>query len=175
MGTVRIFNKVIKRILITFAILLYLCCAFFTFIVLRATGVINIKTETDYLIFQEWWWNKDNNGEGIIDLAEVMPFDWDYMISYNVDCDVETLRKESGIDKSSPRLLGDKGLAFIKNHKVVFSEVWYEEYDILNNIREFPKGIVYFIDGCFCLKKEDAKFKASKDDDGDLWLEKIER
>ena len=104
-----------------------------------------------------------------------MPFDWDYMISYNVDCDVETLRKESGIDKSSPRLLGDKGLAFIKNHIVVFSEVWYEEYDILNNIREFPKGIVYFIDGCFCLKKEDAKFKASKDDDGDLWLEKIER
>ena len=175
MGTVRIFNKVIKRILITFAILLYLCCAFFTCNILRATGVINIKTETDYLIFWEWWWNKDNNGESIIDIAEVMPFDWDYMISYNRDCDVETLKKESGLEKSFHRLLGDKGLAFIKNHKVVFSEVWYEEYDILNNIREYPKGIVSFIDGCFCIKRENAKFKASKDDDGDLWLVKIER
>lgn len=167
MGTVRIFNKVIKRILITFAILLYLCCAFFTFIVLRATGVINIKTETDYLIFWEWWWNKDNNGEGIIDLAEVMPFDWDYFAVRRLGDEDDKIT----VNGKTYSLLQDEAVSFIKDDKVVFSEVWYkDDY----TYQYFIKGSVHFRGDCSYVKKEDAKFKAKKNEPGYLILEKIE-
>ena len=167
MGTVRIFNKVIKRILITFAILLYLCCAFFTFIVLRATGVINIKTETDYLIFWEWWWNKDNNGEGIIDLAEVMPFDWDYFAVRRLGDEDDKIT----VNGKTYSLLQDEAVSFIKDDKVVFSEVWYkDDY----TYQYFIKGSVHFRGDFSYVKKEDAKFKAKKNEPGYLILEKIE-
>ena len=167
MGTVRIFNKVIKRILITFAILLYLCCAFFTFIVLRATGVINIKTETDYLIFWEWWWNKDNNGEGIIDLAEVMPFDWDYFAVRRLGDEDDKIT----VNGKTYSLLQDEAVSFIKDDKVVFSEVWYkDDY----TYQYFIKGSVHFKGDCSHVKKENAKFKAKKNEPGYLILEKIE-
>lgn len=174
MGFIGIFNKIVKRILIAFAALLYICCVVITCVILRATGVINIKTETDYKILWEWWWNKDENGESIIDIADVMPFEWDYLIAYNSDCDVENIKKELGIEKCSRRFIGDKGVALINNREVVFLEVWYKEFDILRNRRKYPRGLVFFTDSCFYTKKDDAKFRASKGEDGYLWLEKIE-
>ena len=86
MGFIRIFNKIVKWILIAIATVFSTVIIFVFFMILEFVGIIeyNIKNKTDYLILWEWWWNKDSNGESIIDLAEVMPFDWDYFVVRNL-------------------------------------------------------------------------------------------
>ena len=128
---------------------------------------INIKNKTDYLVLWEWWWNKDNKGESIIDLAEVMPFDWDYFVVLNLGGE-----NEITVNGVSYSLLQDEAVSFIKDDKVVFSEVWYkDDY----TYQYFIKGSVHFIGDCSHVKKENAKFKAKKNEPGYLILEKIMR
>lgn len=78
--------------MIVIATLLSTVVVFVVIMFLELVGIIeeyNIKNKTDYLILWEWWWNKDSNGESVIDLAEVMPFDWDYFVFYTPNCDVK--------------------------------------------------------------------------------------
>ena len=166
MGSYRIFSKVIKLILIAFATLSFVFCVLAIVAFLYLMGAINIKNKTDYLVLWEWWWNKDSNGESIIDLAEVMPFDWDYFVVRNLGGE-----NEITVNGVSYSLLQDEAVSFIKNEKVVFSEVWYkDDY----TYQYFIKGSVHFSGNCSCVKKEDAKFKAKKNEPGYLILEKIE-
>ena len=166
MGSNRIFSKVIKLILIAFATLSFVFCVLAIVAFLYLMGAINIKNKTDYLVLWEWWWNKDSNGESIIDLAEVMPFDWDYFVVRNLGGE-----NEITVNGVSYSLLQDEAVSFIKNEKVVFSEVWYkDDY----TYQYFIKGSVHFSGNCSCVKKEDAKFKAKKNEPGYLILEKIE-
>ena len=166
MGSNRIFSKVIKLILIALATLSFVFCVLAIVAFLYLMGAINIKNKTDYLVLWEWWWNKDSNGESIIDLAEVMPFDWDYFVVRNLGGE-----NEITVNGVSYSLLQDEAVSFIKNEKVVFSEVWYkDDY----TYQYFIKGSVHFSGNCSCVKKEDAKFKAKKNEPGYLILEKIE-
>ena len=159
-------KKYIKRILIAFATLSFVFCVLAIVAFLYLMGAINIKNKTDYLVLWEWWWNKDSNGESIIDLAEVMPFDWDYFVVRNLGGE-----NEITVNGVSYSLLQDEAVSFIKNEKVVFSEVWYkDDY----TYQYFIKGSVHFSGNCSCVKKEDAKFKAKKNEPGYLILEKIE-
>ena len=167
-------NKVFKRVLIAFFALLYALGTFITFEMLYALGVINIKTETDYLVLWEWWWNRDENGESVIDFAEIMPFEWDYLIVCDSDCDVTSIERELSVEGRLSEIKADKKIVFIKNNKVVFSEVWYMEYDLLHNRDIYPKGIIAFNDNCFYTSKDDAKFKAIKNANGNLMLDRIE-
>ena len=138
-------------------------------IFLNLVGVvdINIKNKTDYLILWEWWWNRDDNGESVIDLAKVMPFEWDYFAVRRLG-DEDDKITVNGITYS---LLQDEAVSFIKDDKVVFSEVWYkDDY----TYQYFIKGSVHFKGDCSHVKKENAKFKAKKNESGYLMLEKIE-
>ena len=164
----RLLKKNIKRVLIAFATLFSTVVIFIVIMFLELVGVVefNIKNKTDYLILWEWWWNKDSNGESIIDLAEVMPFDWDYFVVRNLGGE-----NEITVNGVSYSLLQDEAVSFIKNEKVVFSEVWYkDDY----TYQYFIKGSVHFSGNCSCVKKENAKFKAKKNEPGYLILEKIE-
>ena len=164
----RLLKKIIRRVLIAFATLFLTVVIFIVIMFLELVGVVefNIKNKTDYLILWEWWWNKDSNGESIIDVAEVMPFDWDYFVVRNLGGE-----NEITVNGVSYSLLQDEAVSFIKNEKVVFSEVWYkDDY----TYQYFIKGSVHFSGNCSCVKKEDAKFKAKKNEPGYLILEKIE-
>lgn len=172
MGFIRIFSKTVKWILITIATLISIIFVFVFYMLLEYVGVIDINTKnnTDYLVFWEWWWNKDSNGESIIDLAEVMPFEWDYFVRYSTSDNLEEIRRlniETDIYEFSCHKIR---MMFVRDSKVVFDEIW--SWELHPDI--YPKGAVYFKVKELIVKKENAKFKASKDKDGNLWLEKIE-
>ena len=169
MGFIRIFNKIVKWILIAIATVFSTVIIFVFFMILEFVGIIeyNIKNKTDYLILWEWWWNKDSNGESIIDLAEVMPFDWDYFVVRNLGNENNKIT----VKGKSYSLLQDEIVSFVKDDKVVFSEIWYkDDY----TYQYFIKGSVHFRGNCSNVKKEDAKFRAKKNEPGYLILEKIE-
>ena len=169
MGFIRIFNKIVKWTLIAVATLFSTVIIFVVFMFLEYVGIIeyNIKNKTDYLILWEWWWNKDCNGESIIDLAEVMPFEWDYFVVRNLGNENDKIT----VNGKSYSLLQDEIVSFVKDDKVVFSEIWYkDDY----TYQYFIKGSVHFRGNCSNVKKEDAKFRAKKNEPGYLILEKIE-
>lgn len=169
MGFIRNFNKIVKWILIAIATVFSTVIIFVFLIFLELVGIIeyNIKNKTDYLILWEWWWNKDSNGESIIDLAEVMPFDWDYFVVHNLGNENDKIT----VNGKSYSLLQDEIVSFVKDDKVVFSEIWYkDDY----TYQYFIKGSVHFRGNCSNVKKEDAKFRAKKNEPGYLILEKIE-
>ena len=169
MGFIRNFNKIVKWILIAIATVFSTVIIFVFLIFLDLVGIIeyNIKNKTDYLILWEWWWNKDSNGESIIDLAEVMPFDWDYFVVHNLGNENDKIT----VNGKSYSLLQDEIVSFVKDDKVVFSEIWYkDDY----TYQYFIKGSVHFRGNCSNVKKEDAKFRAKKNEPGYLILEKIE-
>ena len=169
----RLLKKIIRRVLIAFATLFSTVVIFIVIMFLELVGVVefNIKNKTDYLILWEWWWNKDSNGESVIDLAEVMPFDWDYFIIYYHSYEYKKIKEELAIETDMGELSesDSRRAMFIRNNKVVFYEDWYFHPS------EPQKYTVMPYDGNYLLvKKEDAKFKAFKDKEGYLWLEKIE-
>ena len=169
----RLLKKIIKRVLIAFATLFLTVVIFIVIMFLELVGIVefNIKNKTDYLILWEWWWNKDSNGESIIDLAEVMPFDWDYFVKYSQPDNLENIKKEFNIETDIYDITcHELRVMFIKDNRVVF----YEDWDWEGHPYVYPKGAALFANKYLVVKKEDAKFKASKDKDGDLWLEKIE-
>jgi len=169
MGFIRIFNKIVKWILIAVAALFSIVVIFVFFMFLELVGIIeyNIKNETDYLILWEWWWNKDSNGESVIDLAEVMPFEWDYFVVRNLGNENDKIT----VNGKYYSLLQDEIVSFVKDDKVVLSEIWYkDDY----TYQYFIKGSVHFRGDCSNVKKEDAKFRAKKNEPGYLILEKIE-
>ena len=160
-------KKYIKRIFIAFFALSFIFCVLVIVAFLYLMGAINIKNKTDYIVLWEWWWNKDNKGESIIDLAEVMPFDWDYFAVRRLGDEDDKIT----VNGKTYSLLQDEAVSFIKDDKVVFSEVWYkDDY----TYQYFIKGSVHFRGDCSYVKKEDAKFKAKKNGPGYLILEKIE-
>ena len=160
-------KKYIKRIFIAFFALSFIFCVLVIVAFLYLMGAINIKNKTDYIVLWEWWWNKDNKGESIIDLAEVMPFDWDYFAVRRLGDEDDKIT----VNGKTYSLLQDEAVSFIKDDKVVFSEVWYkDDY----TYQYFIKGSVHFIGDCSHVKKENAKFKAKKNESGYLMLEKIE-
>ena len=159
--------------MIAFATLFSTVVIFIVIMFLELVGVVefNIKNKTDYLILWEWWWNKDSNGESIIDVAEVMPFDWDYFVKYSQPDNLENIKKEFNIETDIYDITcHELRVMFIKDNRVVF----YEDWDWEGHPYVYPKGAALFANKYLVVKKEDAKFKASKDKDGDLWLEKIE-
>ncbi|MBR5848400.1 MAG: hypothetical protein IKY69_02890 [Bacteroidaceae bacterium] len=169
----RLLKKIIKRVLIAFATLFLTVVIFIVIMFLELVGIVefNIKNKTDYLILWEWWWNKDSNGESIIDVAEVMPFDWDYFVKYSQPDNLENIKKEFNIETDIYDITcHELRVMFIKDNRVVF----YEDWDWEGHPYVYPKGAALFANKYLVVKKEDAKFKASKDKDGDLWLEKIE-
>jgi hypothetical protein len=162
-------NKTVKRILIAFLALssVFYILVFIIFLNLVGVVDINIKNKTDYLILWEWWWNQDRNGESVIDLAKVMPFEWDYFAVRRLGDEDDKIT----VNGKTYSLLQDEAVSFIKDDKVVFSEVWYkDDY----TYQYFIKGSVHFIGDCSHVKKENAKFKAKKNESGYLMLEKIE-
>ena len=162
-------NKTVKRILIAFLALssVFYILVFIIFLNLVGVVDINIKNKTDYLILWEWWWNRDDNGESVIDLAKVMPFEWDYFAVRRLGDEDDKIT----VNGKTYSLLQDEAVSFIKDDKVVFSEVWYkDDY----TYQYFIKGSVHFKGDCSHVKKENAKFKAKKNESGYLMLEKIE-
>ena len=169
----RLLKKIIRRVLIAFATLFLTVVIFIVIMFLQLVGIVeefNIKNKTDYLVLWEWWWNKDSNGESIIDLAEVMPFEWDYFVRYSTSDNLEEIKKlniETDIYEFSCHKIR---MMFVRDSKVVFDEVWsWELHPYI-----YPKGAVYFKVKDLIVKKKEAKFRASKNKDGDLILEKIE-
>ena len=162
-------NKTVKCILIAFLALssVFYILVFIIFLNLVGVVDINIKNKTDYLVLWEWWWNQDRNGESVIDLAEIMPFEWDYFAVRRLGDEDDKIT----VNGKTYSLLQDEAVSFIKDDKVVFSEVWYkDDY----TYQYFIKGSVHFIGDCSHVKKENAKFKAKKNESGYLMLEKIE-
>ena len=171
-------NKTVKRILIAFLALssVFYILVFIIFLNMVGAVDINIKNKTDYLVLWEWWWNQDRNGESVIDLAKVMPFEWDYFVKYSKPDNLEDIKKEYNIETDDMYDISDLELRvmFIHDNKVVFYEDWSWE----GHPYVYPKGAALFADKYLVVKREDAKFKAKKetydDEDYTLWLRKIE-
>lgn len=178
MGFIRIFNKIVKWVLISIASFVSLIFIFITTMILEYAGFIeiNIKNKTDYLVLWEWWWNQDCNCESVIDFAEIMPFEWDYFVKYSKPDNLEDIKKEYNIETDDMYDISGHELRvmFIRNNKVVFYEDWSWE----GHPYVYPKGAALFADKYLVVKKEDAKFRAKKemydDEDYTLWLRRIE-
>ncbi len=136
-----------------------------------ALGEFYIKNRIDYIAEFQWWWNKNDNGECVIDLAEVMPFEWDYFVMYHYSYSYKKIKDELAIETDLCDLsdCDSRRIMFIRNNRVVFYE------DRYFHPSEPQKYTVMPYDGNYLLvKKDDAKFRAFKDEEGYLWLEKIE-
>ena len=178
MGIIIVSNSLVKKILkiiLVFATVftIFLAKFFITLYIVVgfALGGFYIKNRIDYITEFQWWWNKNDNGESIIDLAEVMPFDWDYFIIYYHFYEYKKIKEELAIETDMGELSesDSRRAMFIRNNKVVFYEDWYFHPS------EPQKYTVMPYDGNYLLvKKEDAKFRAFKDKEGYLILEKIE-
>ena len=102
------------------------------------------KNKFDRRIGWEYFWNKDNNGECIIDLAEVMPFEWDSLVFTSPSSRFDTHYTK---------------ITFMRNGNVVYYADWFPyPYE------EHPGGVVFMHEGdMFTAYPHDAKFKAYKD------------
>ena len=103
------------------------------------------KNKFDRRIGWEYFWNKDKNGECIIDLAEVMPFEWDSLVFTSPSWRFDTHYTK---------------ITFMRNGNVVYYADWFPyPYE------EHPGGVVFMHEGdMFTAYPHDAKFKAYKDD-----------
>lgn len=103
------------------------------------------KNKFDRRIGWEYFWNKDKNGECIIDLAEVMPFEWDSLVFTSPSSRFDTHYTK---------------ITFMRNGNVVYYADWFPyPYE------EHPGGVVFMHEGdMFTAYPHDAKFKAYKDD-----------
>lgn len=103
------------------------------------------KNKFDRRIEWEYFWNKDKNGECIIDLAEVMPFEWDSLVFTSPSSRFDTHYTK---------------ITFMRNGNVVYYADWFPyPYE------EHPGGVVFMHEGdMLTAYPHDAKFKAYKDD-----------
>ncbi len=103
------------------------------------------KNKFDRRIGWEYFWKKDKNGECIIDLAEVMPFEWDSLVFTSPSWRFDTHYTK---------------ITFMRNGNVVYYADWFPyPYE------EHPGGVVFMHEGdMFTAYPHDAKFKAYKDD-----------
>ena len=108
------------------------------------------KNKFDRHIEWEYFWEKDKNGECIIDLAETMNFEWDSLIH----CHPTHEMKAQGICSSEY-----KNIRFMRNGNVVYYAEWHPYYS-----ENAPGGIVFKYEGdILTVYPHDAKFKAYKD------------
>ena len=178
MGIIIVSNPLVKKILkiiLVFATVftIFLAKLFITLYIVVGFGLggFYIKNRIDYITEFQWWWNKNDDAECIIDLAEVMPFEWDYFVIYYHFYEYKKIKEELAIETDMGDLSesDSRRAMFIRNNKVVFYEDWYFHPS------EPQKYTVMPYDGNYLLvKKEDAKFKAFKNKRGYLILEKIE-
>lgn len=126
------------------------------------------KNNFDRRIWWEYFWEKDKNGECIIDLAETMNFEWDSLIH----CHPTHEMKARGICSSEY-----KNIRFMRNGNVVYYAEWFPyppEYS--------PGEVIFRYKGdMLTVYPHDAKFKAYKDNRRDheyyskyIILEKVE-
>ena len=102
------------------------------------------KNKFDRHIEWEYFWEKDKNGECIIDLAETMNFEWDSLIYTS-----PSLRFDTHYTK----------IRFMRNGNVVYYAEWFP-YPYEEN----PGGVVFMHEGdMLTVYPHDAKFKAYKD------------
>ena len=102
------------------------------------------KNKFDRHIEWEYFWEKDKNGECIIDLAETMNFEWDSLIYTS-----PSLRFDTHYTK----------IRFMRNGNVVYYAEWFPD-----PYEENPGGVVFMHEGdMLTVYPHDAKFKAYKD------------
>ncbi len=108
------------------------------------------KNKFDKHIEWEYFWEKDKNGECIIDLAETMNFEWDSLIH----CHPTHEMKAQGICSSEYT-----NIRFMQNGNVVYYAEWFPyppEYS--------PGEVIFRYKGdMLTVYPNDAKFKAYKD------------
>ena len=138
--------KIIKRIILISIYIcltagaLYIGAIIFWYIYYQPS-----KNKVDRRIGWEYFWNKDKNGECIIDLAETMPFEWDSLVFTSPSWRFDTHYTK---------------ITFMRNGNVVYYADWFPyPYE------EHPGGVVFMHEGdMFTAYPHDAKFKAYKDD-----------
>lgn len=138
--------KIIKRIILISIYIcltagaLYIGAIIFWYIYYQPS-----KNKFDRRIGWEYFWNKDKNGECIIDLAETMPFEWDSLVFTSPSSRFDTHYTK---------------ITFMRNGNVVYYADWFPyPYE------EHPGGVVFMHEGdMFTAYPHDAKFKAYKDD-----------
>ena len=132
------------------------------------------KNEFARKIEWEYFWEKDKNGECVIDLAEIMDFEWDSMKYYSFVYELEYIRKDIGWQLEENTEFHNR-VVFMHNNEIVYHKAWhYYPRDI------DPGGVSFDPNGMdITVYPHDAKFKAFKIDsegrDGKyIFLEKIE-
>lgn len=104
------------------------------------------KNKFDRRIEWEYFWNKDKNGECIIDLAETMHFEWDSLVYTSPSWRFNTHYTK---------------IMFMRNGNIVYYADWFPyPYE------EHPGGVVFMHEGdMLTVYPHDAKFKAYKDEE----------
>ncbi|MBQ8270882.1 MAG: hypothetical protein IJZ22_06750 [Bacteroidaceae bacterium] len=163
-------SKLIKRVMLisicvcSIAGVMYIAAIIFWYIYYQPS-----KNKFDRRIEWEYFWNKDKNGECIIDLAETMHFEWDSLIHYK---SAFTPAKEGKCPSEYTNIM------FMRNGNVVYYVDWFPyPYE------EHPGGVVFMHEGdMLTVYPHDAKFKAyrkegyaSDYDSKFIFLEKVEK
>ena len=130
------------------------------------------KNKFDRRIEWDYFWNKDKNGECIIDLAETMNFEWDSLM--HLPPNEKGVFNEEWQKLKPEEIYSDcYRIYFFKDGNIVYYADWYwYPYDY------HPGGVLFLTPKRkFTIYSHDAKFKAhKKGSNGDkfLYLEKIE-
>lgn len=153
-----IVQRFVKRILIAIiAIPLVVVLLFVLFIFLYYIFFTPSKNKFDRKIEWEYFWEKDENGECIIDLAEIMNFRWDSLCYYSLAYDYKDITDDSGVYLPEYNDIGTR-ILFMRNGIVVYTAEWFPypyEYD--------PGGVAFLIDeNKKVFYPYDAKFRAFK-------------
>ena len=167
----RILFRVLKQIMF---VCTYICLIMFALLMLFVITIYIHGTPSpnkfDRRIAWEYFWEKDKNGECVIDLTEVMKFEWDsakvYSTAYSQEDiynDIHTETEKYG-DICSSLIFMNKGCA-------VYCAYWFPY-----PLEEDPGSAIFCYEGHkLTIYPHDAKFRVYKDNYKRLLLEKIEK
>lgn len=175
------FTKKIRRVVL-FILAIIAILATMAVVMLIAVLIISneyskpTKNYFDRCIEWEYFWEKDKNGECVIDLADFMGFEWDSLKYYSRNCDLEYIEQDLGCHLEN-YISSSCRIVFMKEGKVVKHIGWHTFPSYMD-----PGGVVFYTKKeSFTAYPDNAKFKAFKfkgeeykNLDIYIYLEKIE-
>ena len=175
------FAKKIRRVVL-FILAIIAILATMAVVMLIAVLIISneyskpTKNYFDRCIEWEYFWEKDKNGECVIDLADFMDFEWDSLKYYSRNCNLEYIEQDLGCHLEN-YISSSCRIVFMKDGKVVKHIGWHTFPSYMD-----PGGVVFYTKKeSFTAYPDNAKFKAFKfkgeeykNLDIYIYLEKIE-
>ena len=129
------------------------------------------RNSFDKKVLWEYWWEKDKNGECIIDLDDIMHVKWDSAIHYTAKYEFKEICDDLGFQLKEYQDIGDR-IIFMRDGNVVFYSEWFPYPSDTGPDR----SIICYDGDKLVIYPGNAKFKAYKQEGyRELFMEKIEK